>query len=220
MGGTNGLLDELGSDGRRAVLARARRRTFARGEVLFHEGDPGDALVLLDMGHVAVRGSTPFGDVVTFGIVGPGEFLGEQLVLGEEQLRTASAIALDRVVAHYLAVSEFEALVRETPSMWRVVAMSAAAQVRRLSQRLLEALYAPAERRVLRRLAELADAFSDVASDRAVVPLTQSDIADLAGTTRPTANQALKALEADGVVQLARRQVTVLQVEELRQRAR
>ena len=37
-----------------------------------------------------------------------------------------------------------------------------------------------------------------------VVPLTQDDIAQLAGTTRPTTNQVLKRLEAQGVIRSAR----------------
>jgi CRP-like cAMP-binding protein len=35
-------------------LANARRRRFAKGEVVFHEGDPGDTLHLIAKGHFAV----------------------------------------------------------------------------------------------------------------------------------------------------------------------
>src|SRR5690349_9438644 len=49
------LLGALGEAERAAVLAAARRRTFARGEVVFHEEDPADSLHLVVSGHLAVR---------------------------------------------------------------------------------------------------------------------------------------------------------------------
>lgn len=51
-----------------------------------------------------------------------------------------------------------------------------------------------------------------------VVPLTQDDIAQLAGTTRPTTNQVLKRLEAQGVIRLARGRVEIVDVAVLRER--
>ena len=43
-------------------LRRAgRRRTFARGEIVFHEGDPGDSLHRVARGRFAARITTPRG---------------------------------------------------------------------------------------------------------------------------------------------------------------
>jgi CRP-like cAMP-binding protein len=55
----------------------SRRRRFDKGEVIFHEGDPGDTMHLLAKGHVAVRVTTPLGDVATLLILKPGDFFGE-----------------------------------------------------------------------------------------------------------------------------------------------
>jgi len=77
------------------------------------------------------------------------------------------------------------------------------AQVKRLSAQLVDALYVPAERRVIRRLAELA-AIYDSGEPAVEVPLSQADLATLAGTTRPTTNRILRRLETDGVVTLER----------------
>ncbi|MFV0308828.1 MAG: cyclic nucleotide-binding domain-containing protein [Desertimonas sp.] len=54
------------------LAVTAARRRFRRGEVVFHEGDPGDTVHLVDKGHVAVRVTTPVGDVATVRVVGPG----------------------------------------------------------------------------------------------------------------------------------------------------
>ena len=67
-----------------------------------------------------------------------------------------------------------------------------AATVERLSQSLLEAMYLGVDERVARRLVELAEIYRAGAA-RVVVPITQDDLAGMAGTTRPTANLVLGA---------------------------
>ena len=76
-----------------------------------------------------------------------------------------------------------------------------------LNDRLLEALYIPADRRIVRRLVELTDVYS--ASD---VPLTQEELAQLAGTSRATVNQVLRREEERVTVELQRGRTLVLDV--------
>ena len=93
------LLAGLSDEDRRAVAARMVRRSFRKGETLFDEGDPGDSLHLIEKGRVAIRPSTPLGEVVTLAILGPGESFGEQALLAPDAKRTASAVALEAVEA-------------------------------------------------------------------------------------------------------------------------
>jgi CRP/FNR family transcriptional regulator, cyclic AMP receptor protein len=55
------LLAEVPEDALRALLTIARRRTFARHEVVFHHGDPADSLHLISNGRFSVRIATPLG---------------------------------------------------------------------------------------------------------------------------------------------------------------
>src|SRR5438034_8776627 len=96
MTGTEGTdLTRLGDDDRRRLLEVARRRKFKHGEVVFHEGDPGDSLYLIDKGHVAIRVTTALGDVATLVVLGPGEAFGEGALLAADDCRTASAVAVE-----------------------------------------------------------------------------------------------------------------------------
>jgi len=70
-----------------------------------------------------------------------------------------------------------------------------------------------AETRVRRRLVELAETYED-----GVVPLTQEDIAAMAGTSRATVNRVLREEQKLGAVALARGRTSVLDVAELRAR--
>src|SRR5947208_1445669 len=95
MGADWPLLRSLPEEDRRRVLAAARRRRFARREVLFHEGDPGDTLHLIDKGRVAIRITTPLGDVATVGVLGRGDVVGEMAILEEGGRRGATVMALE-----------------------------------------------------------------------------------------------------------------------------
>jgi len=206
----NQLLAALPDDEERAVRAAAVRRRFAKNEVIFHEGDPGDTVHLVERGHVAIRVSTLLGDIVTLSVLGPGESFGEQALLAADARRTATAAAVDAVETLSLAREQFEDLRRRLPVVDRLLVDLLAAQVRRLSAHLLEALHADADTRVLRRVADLVRMFGDGATDGEVsLPFTQEEIATMAGTTRPTANRALKVAEEDGLVRLARGRVVV-----------
>jgi CRP-like cAMP-binding protein len=213
------LLAGLSDDDRRAVLSRLVRRSFRKGETLFHEGDPGDSLHLIEKGRVAVRPSTPMGEVVTLAILGPGESFGEQALLSPDARRTASIVALEAVETRVLHRRDVEELRSTQPSIDRFLVEVLASQVRRLSQRVLEAMYYPADRRVLRRLADLA-ALYDEGRSPTVIGLRQDDLATMAGTTRSTTNRVLQQLVEAGVITVGRGRIEVRDVPALRQRAR
>src|SRR6476660_2554179 len=90
------ILDVLSDEERQSFLRACRRRRFARNEVIFHEGDPGDTLHLIARGHVAIRVTTPLGDVATLRVLEPGEFFGELAVVSPAA-RNATALAIDAV---------------------------------------------------------------------------------------------------------------------------
>ena len=89
--------------------------------------------------------------------------------------------------------------------------------MRVLNERLLEALYLPAENRVLRRWSELVGADG---APEAEVPITQEELADLAGTSRETVNRVLRAEEEHGLVELRRGRTVVRDPAALARRAR
>jgi CRP-like cAMP-binding protein len=213
------LLAPLDDAERRAVLSVARRRRFKRGEVLFHEGDPGDTLHMIDKGHVAMRITTPLGDAATLLVVGPGEFFGELALVSDSGLRNTTVVAVDEVETLALHRDQVEELRRVNAAVDRLLITVLAEEVRRLSARLAEALYVPVERRVYRRLLELAELFA-AGDGPCVIPVTQEDIASMAGTTRPTANKVIKAAEDDGVVHVSRGRLEVIDRELLLKRAR
>ena len=214
------LLSGLAESEVQSLLSIARRRRFARGEVVFHEHDPADTLHLIDKGRFAVRVSTPLGDTAILAVLGPGDMFGELALLGDgDARRTGTVAALEPGETRSVHRLDFERLRATHPETADVLISILAGQVRRLTRHLLEALYVPADKRVLRRLVELGDLYAHP-DGTTVVPLTQEDLACLAGTSRATVNRVLREEEARGTVRLARGRTTLLDREALARRGR
>ena len=212
------LLAGLSAEERRKVLASGRYRRFAAREVLFHEGDPAEHLMLIQQGRVAIRVSTEIGESVSLVVLGPGEVLGEMALLEEDAVRSATAVALQPTEAWLLRRSTFLELRRTLPQANDFLLRTLAADVRRLSGLLLEAHFLPVETRVLRRLVDLARQYHNPGQPT-VVPLTQDQLASLAGASRVTVNQVLQRAAADGLVELRRGRMVVLDAAALASRA-
>lgn len=213
------LLESLTEEDRRRVLSAARLRRFARNEVVYHEGDPGDTLHLISKGRVAVRITTTLGSVVTLAVMGPGAYFGELALIGEQSQRTASVVSLEKTETFSLHRDQFSELESTHPSVNRFVVEILAAQVRRLSAQVLEALYVPADDRVMRRLADLVGVYGG-GSGACVIPLTQDDLATMAGTSRATVNRVLGEAQQKGLISVGRMKVEILDPEGLARAAR
>lgn len=210
------LLRGLADADRRAVLSRARRHTFARGEILFHEGDPADSIHFIAEGRVMARRATAAGDSVAFRVIGRGRVLGDVSVSSSDPRRSSTIVALERTTTLSLSFTEFRELCLQHPCVEHELAVLLAARVRRLSDRLVDALFVPSDRRVVSRLVDLCDEYAEGRPGPVVVPLTQTDVAELAGATRPTANRVLQSLANDGLVQLSRGRIGVVDPSALR----
>ena len=206
------LLAGVSAEDVRRLVAVGQRRLYRRGQVVFHDEDPADALHLVVDGHFAVRVTTPAGESVLLAIIGPGDAFGE-LALISDSSRGATVQAFSDGETLALHRDAFEALRRARPQVDRSLALMLAERLRRVNDLLTEAHYVDADVRVRRRLLELGEAFEGT------VPLTQEEIAQTAGTSRATVNRVLREEEAAGAVELGRGRTTITDAAALEERA-
>jgi CRP-like cAMP-binding protein len=202
------------------LLSVARRCTYDRGEVVFHHGDPGDSLHLVVKGRFAVRVATRLGETALLAVRGPGDNFGEMALIDPGEPRSATIMALEPSETFAVFRTEFERLRREQPQIDVTLAAFLAGEVRLLNRRLLDALYLPAERRLFRRLRELVDLYARAGGGPVEIPLTQEELAELAGTSRSTVNRVLREEEERGTVELRRGRAVVLDTEAIARRGR
>ena len=205
------FLDALPRAVRDQVRARMNPRRYQPGQAVIRQGEEADSLYLVKSGRVSFHFGTPSGDNVILDVFGPGEVFGEMGVLLTRHERTATAVAIDQVTMLVLPREQVDQLRREHPPVNDFLLLILAKRCDRLSRRVAEAHYVAVERRVARRLYEVGRHFAGVGTS-IVLPLTQAHIAQLAGTTRPTANQVLKGLETEGILRLGRGRIELLNV--------
>jgi CRP/FNR family transcriptional regulator, cyclic AMP receptor protein len=211
------LLEGVPPEQVRELLQIARRRRFARNEVVFHRDDPGDCVHLIQRGRFAVRVMTPLGDTATIAVRGPGESFGEMALVAEQPRRAATVAALEEAETIAVYRDDFAYVRKRHPEIDTMLFRFLTNEVRVLNERLLEALYVPVEKRVRRRLVELARLYGG--EDLPVIRLTQETVAEITGASRPTVNQVLRDEEKRSTIELSRGRIRVLDVSELERRA-
>jgi CRP/FNR family cyclic AMP-dependent transcriptional regulator len=214
------LLADVPPEDVRQLLTIARRRTFARGEVVFHRGDPADSLHLIFKGRFAVRITTPLGDTALIAVHGPGDFFGELALVSAEAIRSATVSALEAAETHSIYRDDFARLQSRYPSVNAILVVLLAEQVRRMNERNVEAHYVDADTRVRRRLCELTDVYGEADQAAVTIPLTQENLAEMAGTSRATVNRVLRDEEKRQTIELRRGKTVIRNLPELSRRAR
>lgn len=188
------VLDELARE--------SRVRRFRAGQVLWSEGDPGDALLVLEEGQLRITRVTGGGADVVLSIVDAPAALGELALLDGEP-RSASVIAQRPVAVRFIPRSAFLNLLRREPAAVEGVLKSLAAMMRAANERHATIVGLDVPGRLAAWL--LTRAVPQGPRGQLGVPLdrSQSELAAELGTTRSTLNRALKGFEGLGLIRVA-----------------
>ena len=200
-----------------AALAKlasvARPRSFDKGQLLFVEGDPGDSLLVLVSGSVAVFRTSSAGDRAGLTVLEPPDVLGEVALL-DGAPRSASVEATAPTTVLTVSRAEFLSLLRSQPSVLDPLLRSLGATVRRLTDQAADHVFLDLAGRVAKALLRLAGPGAPPS-----VTITQGRLAELSGGTRQSVNQVLGGFAQRGLVHLEGRRVLLTDVAGLRRRA-
>jgi CRP/FNR family cyclic AMP-dependent transcriptional regulator len=194
-----------------------RIRRFRKGETVFHQGDPGDALFIVASGSVkVVLPSNEGAEPAIVAILGPGEFFGELAIL-DGASHSATIVAIEPTQTLVLNREAFLGLIDSEVELRRALLASLAAEIRRLTGHVedLHFLDLPARlaSRILRLAAtELPATHGEV---RIPWPYTQSELAGMIGGSRQSVNRLLADLAEEGLVTIERDILVVSDIDRL-----
>lgn len=213
------LLRHLPEESLSRLAAVARRRTYRRGEVIFHQGDPGDTLHLVQSGRVKVVLPGEGGEEAVIAILGPGDCFGE-LSLIDGEPRSATIEALEQVETVVLSRNEFGKCLWASPPTLERLLITLTAMVRRADEDRADLIFLDLEGRLVKKLLELADDHGRMANGAIEIelPMTQEDLAGMIGATRASVNKLLGWYEDHGAIQRRGRRIAILDSERLRRR--
>jgi CRP-like cAMP-binding protein len=193
------------------VAAGTRMRRFRRGEIIFHAGDPGDALFIIVSGEVKIALPSAEGDEAILATLRPGDVFGELALLdGAPRSATASALVATEVVL--LPRDRFRELIATEPAVRDILLASLAGELRRLTTHVEELHFLDMTGRVAARLVRLAREAGPAATDGSIQlrpTLTQAELASMVGCTRQSVNKLLGQFADDGLVRVDRDGIVV-----------
>jgi CRP/FNR family cyclic AMP-dependent transcriptional regulator len=210
------LFSELSSSELERIGQVAIPRSYPRDTRVFHEGDAGDACYIIRSGNCRVTREHPDGRAITLANLGPGAIFGELAMLDGEA-RSASVEATDETELLALPASEIRALIRRHPETAEKLVVALTRRLREANERLTRQSFQTVPSRVAGVLNQLLaeETLTPEVRDGVTIRLRQSDLAQLAGTSRESVSRFLATLERAGVVEVGRARVTVLQPERL-----
>ena len=210
------LFSELSDPELERIAQVAIPRSYPNDTRVFHEGDPGDACFIVRTGSCRVTREHPDGRAITLANLGPGAIFGELAMLDGEA-RSASVEATEDTDLLALPASDMRALIREHPGMAEKLVVALTRRLREANERIARQSFQTVPSRVAGVLDQLLaeDRLAPTVQDGVTIRLRQSDLAQLAGTSRESVSRFLATLERAGVVQVGRGRVTILEPERL-----
>jgi CRP/FNR family transcriptional regulator, cyclic AMP receptor protein len=205
------VFEELGPAELEQVAAVAVPRRFARGQVVFREGDASDTCYVVQTGHARAVREHGDGRTLTLAQFGPGDIFGE-LAMFDDERRSATVETLDDVQALAILGPDMRRLLHQHPDIAVKLVIAVSRRLRQANERLARQSFQTVQSRVAAVLADLvAKSQSEgAAGERDVlVTATQADLAQLAGSSRESASRFLATLERAGVISQGRGRLTV-----------
>lgn len=195
-------------------------RSFPAGTRVFHEGDSSDACYIVSEGSFRVTREHSDGRAITLATLGPGEIFGELAML-DGDTRSASAESITDGTLLALPANDVRSLLARNPEIALKLVAGLVRRLRAANMRLSRQSFQTVPSRVAGILAQLSregqeNKDGDGEMQEVTIRMNQTDLAQLAGTSRESVSRFLAELERAGVVRSGRGRVTVLQPNKLR----
>jgi len=203
------FVQQLPDAERAALLDVGTPLRFEDDQILLVQGDAGDFLYVLTSGLVKVIVAAVSGAQTTLAIRSRGDLVGEFALL-DNQPRTATARAAGPVTALKVGAAAFLAIAGRSAGAQAAVTRYLLAKLRATTERRAAERVWDARERLAQVLYELGQQHGRPDADGMIrIPITQSELGELAGVAVSTAERVLKELRRQGAVSTRYREITI-----------
>jgi CRP/FNR family transcriptional regulator, cyclic AMP receptor protein len=156
---------------------------YQNGEVVFSQGEGGDAVFYIQKGEIKLTVISEQGKEAVVGILGPGQFFGEGCLNGHP-LRVTTATAIDECLITRVAKAAMIAAMHSEPEFSELFMAYLLTRNSRIEEDLIDQLFNSSEKRLARVLLLLANFGKDGTPEPIVGKFSQETLAEMIGTTR------------------------------------
>ena len=192
------------------LAAKLRHRSYQRGEVVFHQGDPGDRLHFVASGVVKISIVSPDGRENDITLLTVGDCFGEMSVL-DGGSRSATAVATEATETMTLSREDFLGFVKEHSEVALQIIVLMVRRLRAMDELVGDMVFLDVPTRVAKKLLELARTYPDSGdpSQSRTVPMGQEETSRLVGSSRETVSRALQTYRRMGLLTTSHRKITI-----------
>lgn len=199
-----------------ALAARSGIHAFSSGEVLFSEGEPCRGLYIVVTGRVRIYKTSVSGREQVLSMEGPGASVAE-LPVFDGGLYPASASAVEKTDALFISRADLRAICLETPEVSLKILQVVGARLRRLVGIIEELSFTTVRHRLIAWLLRRAKAEGKPTQAGITFSLAVShqELAAQIGTVRELVSRNLARLQAQNLIAVNGREITILDQEGL-----
>jgi CRP/FNR family transcriptional regulator, cyclic AMP receptor protein len=187
-----------------AFLARAglgrKILSLKKNEAAYAQGDSADAIFYVQKGRLKVTVTSAQGKDATIGLVGGGEFLGEDCMISAHPLRLATATAMNECALLRINKAEMVRVLHQEHALSEVFVAFLLARNARFQADLVDQLFNSSEKRLARILLLLAQFGKESKPEKVVPKVSQEILAEMIGTTRSRVNFFLNRFRRLGFI--------------------
>lgn len=212
----NSLFRQLPEATIEKIAALAHDGPRKKGQEIFRQGDPGDALYSVVSGQVRISTIGLDGDDLSLNIMEPGEVFGEIAIL-DGRPRTASARMLTDGLLLKIERSAFLKLLQSDPEISIHMFLLLCKRLRYSTELAEDSAFLSGPARLAKRLIEMAEKHAGSASDPDIeLAVSQSQLATMVGVSRQMINRYLSPWKNDRWLDLSRNKIVIRKLDELK----
>jgi CRP/FNR family transcriptional regulator, cyclic AMP receptor protein len=159
-----------------------------KGQKVFGQGEAADAVFYIQKGKIRLSVISKRGKEAIIGLLGDGNFLGEESIAAVLLKRVATATALTPSTILRIERVEMVRVLHEEQLFSEVFVSYLLARNARVQEDLVDQLFNSSEKRLARALLLLAQFGKEGAPETVIPRISQETLADMIGTTRSRVN--------------------------------
>lgn len=192
------------------------KRTYRKNAHIFMEGEPRQAVFFIQKGIVKIYRIDPDGNEQVVSFLKEGDMF-PHTGFFDAMPYPANAIVVEATELFVIPVNAFEQLILDMPSIAIKLMRVMGQKIRELQSKLYEFVTQDVNRRIVSFLIRMAGEHgqNENGSIRIDIPLTNQEFANMVGTTRETVNRVMNHLKKNGIIEMSRSSIVILDFEGL-----
>lgn len=211
----DGFLSTASEALKELMIELASEQSLAKGEVLFEQDDPGETLFAIGSGSLEFSVLSSDGRRLILDVMHEGAIFGE-IALFDPGPRTATVIATENATVWGIKNRDVLAALNKRPELGVDMIQLAGRRMRWMGQQLRDQVFLPLPARLAQKILYLS---SNGGTQTQTIKLSQTELAEFVGATRESVSKTLAVWKRNGVIDLGRGSLRILEQENLKKMA-